>query len=101
MDCTIAMARPFATQRLCDLGADVVEVERIVGGAPKTRCDVNLAAIKSTFAVRAFPMPHAERFRFSQDRFRTNLGSRTAIPANADNLRGRKTTDFGGAVKEA
>ncbi|WP_314410516.1 CoA transferase [Pseudomonas kuykendallii] len=31
VDCTIAMAGPFATQRLGDLGADVIKVEPIAG----------------------------------------------------------------------
>ncbi len=31
LDCTIAMAGPFASQRLGDLGADVVKVEPIAG----------------------------------------------------------------------
>src|SRR5690625_3800270 len=31
LDCSIAMAGPFATQRLGDLGADVIKVEPVTG----------------------------------------------------------------------
>lgn len=31
LDCSIAMAGPFAAQRLGDLGADVVKVEPVTG----------------------------------------------------------------------
>jgi crotonobetainyl-CoA:carnitine CoA-transferase CaiB-like acyl-CoA transferase len=33
LDCSIAMAGPFAGQRLGDLGADVIKVEPVAGRA--------------------------------------------------------------------
>lgn len=54
IDCTIAMAGPFATQRLGDLGADVIKVEPITGewqrhvaagGANGNRINVSFTAL--------------------------------------------------------
>ena len=54
VDCTIAMAGPFATQRLGDLGADVVKVEPIqgewqrhasAGGAGKTKINASFLSL--------------------------------------------------------
>lgn len=63
LDCTIAMAGPFATQRLGDLGADVVKVEPVTGewqrhvsagGARGNRINVSFLSLnrnKRSFAV--------------------------------------------------
>lgn len=54
LDCSIAMAGPFAAQRLGDLGADVVKVEPIsgewqrhvaAGGATGNRINVSFLSL--------------------------------------------------------
>lgn len=37
LDCSIAMAGPFAAQRLGDLGADVVKIEPVTGSGSVTQ----------------------------------------------------------------
>ncbi|HEX7850264.1 MAG TPA: CoA transferase [Sphingomonas sp.] len=69
LDCSIAMAGPFATQRLGDLGADVVKVEptggewqrfRAAGGATGNRVNVSFLSLNRNKRSLAIDLKSAD-----------------------------------------
>ena len=76
VDCTIAMAGPFATQRLGDMGADVVKVEPIkgewqrhaaAGGTGRTKINASFLSLNRNKRSLAVDLKSAEGIEVVRD----------------------------------